>query len=60
MFNILKMFSEKETPIGLSSLGLSKTGINRTHQRLKNISSHSPIFSFDYAILKKDSIKVAY
>jgi|GEM_PF-2652505 len=58
MFNILKMFNEKETPIGLSSLGLSKT--NRTYQRLKNISDISPIFNFDYKKVKESYFSRAY
>lgn len=49
MLNILKMFCEKEAPIGLSCLGIYKTKISQSSRKLRNISGLSPIFNFKSA-----------
>jgi len=60
MTDILKMFFEREAPIGLSSLGLYKTRISQVSRRLRNISGLAPIFNFDSMEMEKSIINRAY
>jgi hypothetical protein len=60
MLDILKMFTEKEAPIGLSSIGLYKTKISQTSRKLRNISGLVPIFNFEHIEIGKNKFNKAY